>query len=119
MTEVTIYHNVACSTSRYVKESATATGAPATVVEYLKHPLTYDEILVLLSKLEDSPADLVRKDSFFEEQGLDAADYQTPEKVATLLVSFPRLMQRPVLVRGDVAIIGRPKSRADEFLAGA
>ncbi|RYI99558.1 MAG: arsenate reductase, partial [Actinomycetales bacterium] len=47
----------------------------------------------------------------------DAADYTTPEAVADLLVQHPRLMERPVLVRGGVAIIGRPKSRADAFLA--
>lgn len=117
MSEITIFHNVACSTSRHAKDCAVAGGVSATVVEYLLHPLTHDEILALLAKLEDPPADLVRKDSFFTEQGLDAGDFQTPEQVAALLAEFPRLMQRPVLVRGGRAIIGRPKSRADEFLA--
>ncbi|MEO7126112.1 MAG: ArsC/Spx/MgsR family protein [Nakamurella sp.] len=116
MPEITIFHNAACSTSRYAKDCAVAGGVSATIVEYLKHPLTYDEILVLLGKLEDPPADLVRKDAFFAEQGLDAADYQAPAEVAALLAQFPRLMQRPVLVRGGRAIIGRPKSRADTFL---
>ena len=69
-------------------------------------------------ELEDPPADLVRKDPFFNQQGLRAEDYRTPEQVADLLVRFPRLMQRPVLVRGSRAIIGRPKDRVDGFLAG-
>lgn len=117
MSDVTIYHNTACSTSRHATECAAMAGVDATVVEYLKHPLTHDEVLGLLAMLEDPPADLVRKDSFFAAQGLDAADYRTPEEVAALLVRFPRLMQRPVLVRGNRAIIGRPKDRADAFLA--
>ena len=69
--------------------------------------------------VEDPPADLVRKDGFFADQGLDAADYTSPEAVADLLVAHPRLMQRPVLVRGDRAIIGRPKDRVPAFLAGS
>ena len=71
-----------------------------------------------MGKLEDPPADLVRKDPYFKDLGLDAADYTTPEAVADLLVEHPRLMQRPVLVRGDRAIIGRPKDRCRRFLAG-
>lgn len=50
--------------------------------------------------------------------GLRADDYTTLEAVAALLAEYPRLMQRPVLVRADRAIIGRPKTRVAEFLAG-
>lgn len=114
---VTIYHNARCSTSRHATECAVTGGVDATVVEYLKHPLTRDELRDLIGKLEDPPADLVRKDPYFRELGLDADDYVTAEQVAELLVEYPRLMQRPVLVRGDRAIIGRPKARADAFLA--
>ena len=58
----------------------------------------------------------MRKDGFFKDQGLAADDYVTAEAVADLLVEHPRLMQRPVLVRGDRAIIGRPKDRLEAFL---
>ena len=74
-------------------------------------------LLALLGKLEDPPADLVRKDPFFGQLGLDADDYTTPDAVADLLVEHPRLMQRPVLIKGDRAIIGRPKDRVRAFLA--
>jgi arsenate reductase len=67
--------------------------------------------------LEDPVEDLVRKDSQFARLGLDEADYRTPEAVAELLARYPRLMQRPVLVAGDRAIIGRPKGRVAHFLA--
>jgi arsenate reductase len=58
----------------------------------------------------------VRKDGFFKEQGLKAEDYVTAEAIADLLVEHPRLMQRPVLVKGDKAIIGRPKDRVPAFI---
>ncbi len=117
MAETTVLHHPGCSTSRHALEAAETAGVEVDVVRYLKEPLDRDALLDLLGKLEDEPADLVRKDAFFKDQGLDAADYTTPEAVADLLVEHPRLLQRPVLVRGDRAIIGRPKGRADAFLA--
>lgn len=117
MSDVTILHNTACSTSRHALDEASAAGVETEVVQYLKKPLDRAELLDLLGKLEDPPADLVRKDSFFKAQDLVADDYLTAEAVADLLVAHPRLMQRPVLIRGDRAIIGRPKDRVAEFLA--
>src|SRR5215207_3379644 len=118
MAEVTVLHNPKCSTSRHAMDELTAAGTDVEVVQYLKAPLDRAALLELMAKLEDPPADLVRKDGFFKELGLDPADYTTPEAVADLLVEHPRLMQRPVLVRADQAIIGRPKSRVGPFLAG-
>lgn len=115
MTTVTILHNPRCSTSRHAMSEAAFVDVD--VIEYLRTPLDRGALLELIGKLEDPPADLVRKDAFFKEQGLDADDYTTAEQVADLLVEHPRLMQRPVLVRGDRAIIGRPKERVAAFLA--
>ena len=61
-------------------------------------------------------ADLVRKDSVFAKLGLDEADYQTPGAVVELLVKRPRLMQRPVVMTPEGAVIGRPKHRVSELL---
>jgi arsenate reductase len=118
MADVTLLHNPNCSTSRHAVDEAKAAGTDVEVVQYLKAPLDRAQLLELLGKLEDPAADLVRKDAYFKDQGLDAADYTEPEAVADLLVEHPRLMQRPVLVRGDRAIIGRPKDRVPGFLAG-
>ena len=117
MADVTVFHNPNCSTSRFALDETTSAGVGAEVVQYLKSPLDRDGLLDLMAKLEDPPADLVRKDGFFSDLGLAAEDYTTPEAVADLLVEHPRLMQRPVLVRGDRAIIGRPKDRVAPFLA--
>ncbi len=116
MADVTILHNTSCSTSRYALDEAFEFGVAPEVVQYLKTPLNRDELLDLIGKLEDPPADLVRKDGFFKGLQLDPDDYTTPEAVADLLVEHPRLMQRPVLVRGKRAIIGRPKDRVAAFL---
>ena len=71
----------------------------------------------LVAKLVDPVEDLVRKDSHFNKLGLDAADYVgNAEAVIDLLVQQPRLLQRPIVVKGDKAIIGRPKDRVAQFL---
>lgn len=118
MADVTVLHNPNCSTSRSAMDEVGTAGVDAEVVQYLKQPLDRAALLDLMDKLEDPPADLVRKDGFFKDQGLSADHYTTPEAVADLLVEHPRLMQRPVLVKGDRAIIGRPKDRVAPFLAG-
>ena len=118
MADLTVLHNTRCSTSRFALAAAADAGVEAEVVEYLKEPLDREQLLALLAKLEDPPADLVRKDALFAELGLSEADLTTSEQVADLLVAHPRLMQRPVLVRGDRAIIGRPKDRVAQFLQG-
>lgn len=117
MSDVTLLHNSACSTSRHALDELSASGTDVEVVQYLKTPLDRTGLLGLLTKLEDPPADLVRKDPYFTGLGLDASDYTTADAVADLLVEHPRLMQRPVLIRGDRAIIGRPKERVAAFLA--
>ena len=70
-----------------------------------------------MRNLEDPPADLVRHDKRFGELGLDADGFTTKKAVVDLLVEHPELMQRPVVVRGDDAIIARPpEERLDTFL---
>ena len=58
----------------------------------------------------------MRKDKYFKELGLDEADYETREQVIGLLLEHPKLMQRPVCVRGDRAVIARPSEKVLELL---
>jgi len=63
--------------------------------------------------LETPPADLVRKDKRFEELRLKATDYTNKEQVTTLLIKHPELMQRPIVIRGNRAVIARPPDKLD------
>ena len=92
-------------------------GVDPDIVEYLKQNPDRATLEHIVAILDDPVGDLVRKDSLFKKLGLHAEDYTTPEAVVALLLERPRLLQRPVIVRGDRAIIGRPKSRVAEFLA--
>ena len=102
---------------------ATDAGVDVDVVLYMSERPDRDTLQRIVERLEDPVENLVRKDSQFSKLGLDPDDYvSNPEAVVDLLLEYPRLMQRPVLVRGGRAIIGRPldevkaKDRLAEFL---
>ena len=89
----------------------------AEVVLYMKTPPDRATLETIVSLLEDPVEDLVRKDSKFKALGLNPEDYVgNPQAVIDLLVERKALMQRPVLLRSNKAIIGRPKDRIAEFL---
>ncbi|MEE8302635.1 MAG: ArsC/Spx/MgsR family protein [Candidatus Tectomicrobia bacterium] len=86
------------------------------VIEYLKQPLSRDDLIRFLDLLPNEPADLVRKDKNFKELNLDASDYVGREAVVDLLLQHPVLMQRPVIVCGEQAVIARPSEKVLELL---
>lgn len=116
MSELTIYHNPACGTSRTVHAMLTDRGADFETVEYLKHPLTRADFERIISMLDSPPAELVRKDKRFKELGLKPEDYADAKSVVAILLKYPELMQRPIIVRGKRAIIARPADRAAEIV---
>jgi arsenate reductase (glutaredoxin) len=91
-------------------------GVPADLVVYQKTPPDRATLEFIVAHLEDPVADLVRKDSQFKKLGLDEADYTAPEAVVELLLKHKMLMQRPVVVKGNTVIIGRPKDRVTALL---
>ncbi len=87
------------------------------VVLYIKNPPDRPALERLVGALEDPVEDLVRKDSKFKKLGLDPDDFVgNPEAVIEILLKHKQLLQRPVLVKGRKAIIGRPKTRISDFL---
>ncbi|MDH3756167.1 MAG: arsenate reductase [Acidimicrobiia bacterium] len=97
---------------------ATEMGIDFDDVRYLKNPPDRATLERIVAVLEDPVEDLVRKDSTFEKLGLEANSFVGDAKaVIDTLVEHPKLLQRPVLVRGDRAIIGRPKDRVPAFLS--
>jgi arsenate reductase (glutaredoxin) len=116
--DIRIYHNPACSHSRGALKILEERSADAEVVLYLETPPSKAELERLLDLLEDPAADLVRKDKRFAELGLVESDYQTPEKVVAVLVEHPELMQRPIIVKHDRAVLARPSEKVLALLDG-
>ena len=92
-------------------------GVEFDVVEYLKAPIDRAEFERILDAIPDEPAELVRKDKRFAELGLNADDFTTKAAVIDLLLEHPELMQRPVVFKGDDALICRPSDKVLAFLA--
>jgi len=116
MDRITIYHNPVCGQSRGALTLLEERGVPVEVVEYLKAPLDRATFERFLDLLPDPPAELVRKDKRFAELGLDPAGYATREQVVALLLRHPELMQRPVVVRGERAVLARPSEKVLSLL---
>ena len=91
-------------------------GVEFDVIEYLKSPLGREDFERFLDLLPDEPAELVRKDKKFKELGLNADDYVTREAVVEVLLQHPELMQRPVIIRNQKAVIARPSEKVLELL---
>ena len=118
MADVTIYHNPNCSTSNHAVGVAKEMGVDAQIVLYLKTPPDEATLRGIIAKLEDPVTDMVRRDNLWKELGLTDADVATADQVVAVLLQHPKLMQRPILVKGGTAIIGRPKDRVPTLLGG-
>ena len=119
MADITIFHNPNCSSSRAALEAAEELGVDVDIRRYqlkAERP-SAEELRDLLVILEDDPTALVRRDANFAKLGLSDADVTSAEQVAEVLAAHPELIQRPVLIAGGEAIIGRPKDRIAPFLA--
>lgn len=89
------------------------------VILYIKTPPGREELEAIVAGLEDPVEDLVRKDSMFKKKEYNPEDYVgNPDAVVEILLKHKQLLQRPVIVKGRKAIIGRPKARIGEFLKG-
>lgn len=91
-------------------------GVEFDVIAYLETPPDRATLERILDLLAGPPGDLVRRDKRFAALGLQAADYTTRAQVVGLLLAHPELMERPVVIRGDRAVIARPSERVLELL---
>ena len=113
MPKVTIYHNPRCSKSRQTLDLLRAHDIEPEVIEYLKDPPTVTVLRELSKKLGRSPQDMVRKKECVK---LDLADNLTDQQYYMQIVEHPRLLERPIVVCGKRARIGRPPSNVLELL---
>ena len=116
MERITLYPNPGCGNSRGALELLRARDVEFDIVEYLKDHPTRETLGKIIEMLDGPVADLVRKDKRFKELGLDEGDYETKEQVVAVLLEHPELMERPVVFRGERALICRPSEKVLELL---
>lgn len=104
----TIYHNPRCSKSRQTLALLEEKGIAPNIVLYLETPPTADELAVLLKKLKLSARQLLRKgEEAYKTLNL-ADDSHTEQALIEAMVSHPKLIERPIVVHGRKAALGRP-----------
>lgn len=86
------------------------------IVNYIKEPPDAATLRSIIDKLEDEPTALVRRDSKWKKLELQESDVETVDQIVDILVKHKQLMQRPIVVTADTAIIGRPKDRVTDLL---
>ncbi|MCM2679281.1 arsenate reductase (glutaredoxin) [Echinimonas agarilytica] len=108
MNKYRIYHNPRCSKSRETLALLEQNGVQPEIVEYLKTPLTPDEIKHLADMLHVAPRGIMRtKEAEYKAQNL-ADESLSDAALINAIAKTPKLLERPIVVKGEQAVIGRP-----------
>ncbi|MDA7818209.1 arsenate reductase (glutaredoxin) [Sulfurimonas sp.] len=115
MNEITIWHNPRCTKSREALAILEEKNCDVQVIKYLDTVPTKDELTTALTMLGMNPQELMRTtEAIYKELGLKGeTDY---DKLVDAMIANPKLIQRPVIFKGNQAILGRPKENIAKFL---
>jgi arsenate reductase len=114
MSEFTIYHNPRCKKSRETLKLLEDKGVNYDVVHYLKEVPTKDDLKKILAKLNVNPFDLVRKEEKKYKEEYKKLNLNDEEWIEVMRQN-PKLIQRPIVVKGNKAVIGRPPENVEEL----
>lgn len=118
MSKVIIWHNPRCSKSRATLSLIEQHGLDPEIVEYLKTPPSADEIKSVLKKLRMRPRDLMRKgEQVYKDLGLES-DKLSDDQLVAAMVENPVLIERPVVIFGARAKLGRPPEDVLDLFSG-
>ena len=114
--KITIYEKPTCSKCREMDKLLRERGVSFEKVNYYIQPLTRKKLTELLRKMNLKPRDLLRKsEPVYKELGL-AEDKFSDSELIGLMIEHPDLLQRPIVERGDRAVLGRPTENVKELL---
>lgn len=112
---ITILHNNRCGKSRAALQLLESKGIDFETRLYLENPLSEVEIEDLLEKLELSTDDLIRKNEELWKEKFSSVSY-SQQGLISILANYPKLLQRPIVIIGNKAIIARDLEKLEQFL---
>lgn len=116
---LTIYHNPNCSKSRESLQILKQTGIAPEIIEYLERPPSRNEIVKIIKMLGVAPSDLLRTtEAAYKDAGYNIATMNDDE-VIDAICKHPVLLQRPIVVYGNQAVIGRPPAKVLDIIPSA
>lgn len=114
---VKIYHNPRCSKSRQTLSILQEHGIQPQIIEYLLHPPSKVQLQKILSLLGMQPRDLIRKkESEYKQNHLDDPSLSN-EQLIEAMIQHPKLIERPIVISGNKAALGRPPENVLEILS--
>ena len=114
--KITVYERPTCTKCREMDRFLRDSGVDFNKVNYYIEPLSKKKLTDLLGKMKLKPRDLLRKsEPIYRELGLAKGEFSDDE-IVSLMVKHPDLMQRPIVERGNIAILGRPTENVKELL---
>ena len=102
-----IYHNPRCSKSRDTLKILLSKTNEITVINYLKNPMTFDELKNIIEKLSVQPIELIRKNESVWKENYKSKKLNNTE-IIQIMLDKPKLMERPIVTNNKKAVIGRP-----------
>ena len=116
MADITIYHKPTCTTCRQAVQLLKDSGKPFTAINYYERSFTKNQLKTLLKKAGLSPKDVLRtKEDLYRELSL-AKQQLSDDELLDLMVKHPDLIQRPIVEKGDQAILARPADSIKKLL---
>ena len=116
MKEFIIYHNPRCSKSRQALQLLRDAGIEPTIIEYLKTPLAKEHLRNISQLLGLRPKDFVRKiEKDFKDNDLSKS-LEDDDKILEAMSLFPKIIERPIVVSGQEAVIGRPPENVQKLI---
>lgn len=110
-----IYHNPRCTKSRQGLAYLSEKGIDPIIKEYLKEELSKQELSDVIKHLGIKPEELVRKTEADYKDNFKGKSLSDDEWIGAM-IKYPKLIQRPIIIHGDKAVVARPTERIDELL---
>jgi arsenate reductase (glutaredoxin) len=116
MKDITVYERPTCTKCREMDKYLREAGVDFSKVNYYIEPLSKKKLTELLAKMKLKPRDILRKsEPIYRELGLSKDEFSDAQLIS-VLVKHPDLMQRPIVERGNKAVLGRPTENVNELL---
>ena len=112
---IKIYHNPRCKNSRAGLQYLQEKGIEPEIIEYLKNPLSEADVKDLLVRLHKKPTEIIRTQEAIYKSDFKGKNF-TDDEWVKILLEYPKLIQRPIVVKGPKAVLGDPASEIDVLL---
>lgn len=115
MPKIAVYEKPTCTTCRKVANILIENGVDFEKINYYVDPFSKSKLLLLLKKMNMKPSDILRKkEKIYKELNFAEKNY-TEEQVLDLMIKYPDLVQRPIVEKGNKAILARPPEKINEL----